>query len=148
MSALGQKQTLGHLGSMSALPPKADIRLCDCHVRFVPKADIGSRPGWRRPTTGMADCCARAASGHAAAAPPTSVMNSRRLIGWPLKQRVLPYHAVSCIVCITANSSCQCPLWVKSRHRGLLKQSLLYPQKRTLELIWEMSALCQKRTLR
>jgi len=25
MSALGQKQTLEHLGSMSALPPKADI---------------------------------------------------------------------------------------------------------------------------
>jgi uncharacterized protein YchJ len=29
-------------------------------------------------TTGIADCCARAASGHAAAAPPMSVMNSRR----------------------------------------------------------------------
>jgi len=26
-------------------------------------------------------CCARAASGHAAAAPPTNVMNSRRLMG-------------------------------------------------------------------
>src|SRR3974390_1615761 len=25
-------------------------------------------------------------------------MNSRRLTGWPLKQRVLPYHAVGCIV--------------------------------------------------
>jgi len=25
MSALGQKQTLGHLRAMSALPPKADI---------------------------------------------------------------------------------------------------------------------------
>jgi hypothetical protein len=25
MSALGQKQTLGHLQAMSALPPKADI---------------------------------------------------------------------------------------------------------------------------
>jgi hypothetical protein len=29
------------------------------------------------PTTGIA-CCARAVSGHAAAAPPSSVMNSRR----------------------------------------------------------------------
>jgi hypothetical protein len=29
--------------------------------------------------TGIADCCARAASGNAAAAPPSSVMNSRRL---------------------------------------------------------------------
>jgi hypothetical protein len=25
---------------MSALPPKADIAESDCHVRFVPKADI------------------------------------------------------------------------------------------------------------
>src|SRR5258707_9392819 len=32
------------------------------------------------PSTGMAGCCARAASGHAAAAPPSSVMNSRRFI--------------------------------------------------------------------
>jgi hypothetical protein len=32
----------------------------------------------RNPTTGIVGCCARAASGHAAAAPPKSVMNSRR----------------------------------------------------------------------
>jgi hypothetical protein len=25
---------------MSALPPKADVAIADCHVRFVPKADI------------------------------------------------------------------------------------------------------------
>ena len=31
-----------------------------------------------KPITGIAGCCARAASGHAAAAPPRSVMNSRR----------------------------------------------------------------------
>jgi hypothetical protein len=34
----------------------------------------------KNPTTGIAGCCARAASGHAAAAPPSSVMNWRRLI--------------------------------------------------------------------
>jgi hypothetical protein len=33
----------------------------------------------RKPTTGIAGCCARAASGHVAATPLTSVMNSRRL---------------------------------------------------------------------
>jgi hypothetical protein len=38
----------------------------------------------RTPITGMADCCARAASGQAAA-PPMSVMNSRRLIRLPLQ---------------------------------------------------------------
>ena len=32
----------------------------------------------RNPTTGIAGCCARAASGHAAAAPPRAKMNSRR----------------------------------------------------------------------
>src|SRR5262245_34055983 len=34
----------------------------------------------RKPITGMAGCCALAASGHAAAAPPSRAMNSRRLI--------------------------------------------------------------------
>src|SRR5262245_20992285 len=37
----------------------------------------------RNPTTGIGACCARAASGHAAAAPPSRPMNSRRLMGLP-----------------------------------------------------------------
>jgi hypothetical protein len=42
-------------------------------------------PLWRNPITGIAGCCARAASGHATAAPlPKSAMNSRRLMGLPL----------------------------------------------------------------
>ena len=36
MSALGQKQTLGCLSAMSALPPKADIGSTCQDVRFVP----------------------------------------------------------------------------------------------------------------
>src|SRR6516165_1852234 len=40
MSALGQKQTLGYVRLMSALPPKADIGTQPRNVRFVPKADI------------------------------------------------------------------------------------------------------------
>src|SRR5262245_13544111 len=36
------------LGTMSALPPKADIAECDRHVRFVPKADIPSPTAARR----------------------------------------------------------------------------------------------------
>src|SRR6478735_5377072 len=35
----------------------------------------------RKPSTGMFGCCARATSGHATAAPPSSVMNSRHLVG-------------------------------------------------------------------
>jgi hypothetical protein len=34
----------------------------------------------RNPITGIAGCCARAATGHAAAALPSSVMNWRRLL--------------------------------------------------------------------
>src|SRR6516165_9187725 len=37
---------------------------------------------WRNPITGIAACCARAGTGHIAA-PPRSVMNSRRLIRTP-----------------------------------------------------------------
>ena len=40
MSALGQKQTFSYVRAMSALPPKADIRVRRSDVRFVPKADI------------------------------------------------------------------------------------------------------------
>ena len=40
----------------------------------------------RKPITGIAGCCARAASGHAAAAPPSSVMNSRRFIRSPRRR--------------------------------------------------------------
>jgi uncharacterized protein YchJ len=36
--------------------------------------------GLRNPITGIAGCCARAASGHAIVAPPRSVMKSRRFI--------------------------------------------------------------------
>src|SRR6516165_6165736 len=43
---------------------------------------------FRNPTTGIAGCCARTASGHATAAPPSSVMNSRRLIQSPRRRRL------------------------------------------------------------
>jgi hypothetical protein len=35
---------------------------------------------WMKPTTGIVACCARAANGHAAAAPPSSVMKVRHLM--------------------------------------------------------------------
>jgi hypothetical protein len=39
-------------------------------------------PEPRKPTVGIAGCCARAASGHAADAPPSGVMKSRRFIAY------------------------------------------------------------------
>src|SRR6516162_3635371 len=46
----------------------------------------------RNPITGIAACCARAASGHPTAAPPIRVMNSRRLIGFLLQAEEKSYH--------------------------------------------------------
>jgi hypothetical protein len=40
MSALGQKQTSGHVRVTSVYPQKADVDRQGRHVRFVPKADI------------------------------------------------------------------------------------------------------------
>jgi hypothetical protein len=40
------------------------------------------------PITGIAGCCARAASGHAAAELPRSAMNSRRLMGLTPRPRI------------------------------------------------------------
>ena len=48
MSALGQKQTSEHVQSMSALPPKADIRQGNRDVCFVPKADSCAAANSRR----------------------------------------------------------------------------------------------------
>src|SRR5258705_11145369 len=42
----------------------------------------------RNPTTGVPACCAGAASGHAAVAPPSSVRNLRRLMGLSLLPRL------------------------------------------------------------
>src|SRR5262245_59397253 len=52
-------------------------------------------PLLRNPITGITGCCARAASGHAAAAPPRSRMNSRRLMGTFVRLRAAHYHAVA-----------------------------------------------------
>jgi hypothetical protein len=43
--------------------------------------------GWTNPTTGIAGCCARAASGHTNAAPPSTVMNARRFTRLPDQRR-------------------------------------------------------------
>src|SRR5262245_13823513 len=51
------------------------------------RAAVASERGDMTPTSGVAGCCDCEASGHAAAAPPINVMNSRRLvpdIGLPL----------------------------------------------------------------
>jgi len=51
-------------------------------------------------------------------------------------------------LCITANSGCQCPLWVKSRHRRCPRNVRFTPQEQTFVAATGMSALCQKWTFR
>ena len=58
----------------------------------------------------FAGCCARVATGHAAA-PPSSVMNSRRFMCVPLAE-ITPYH-MGAVLCITANLGADWLLWVK-----------------------------------
>jgi hypothetical protein len=55
---------------------------------------VRGEPLLRKPITGVAGCCARAASGHATAAPPTSVMNSRRLTVSPPQAKTAYYHTI------------------------------------------------------
>jgi hypothetical protein len=69
-------------------PPPTDIRSRRCgprHSGFVEAppdsgelASISIRVPLSKPTTGIDGCCARAVIGHVTAAPPSSVMNSRR----------------------------------------------------------------------
>jgi hypothetical protein len=82
----------------------APLRACDC----------GSSAGCALSTPirrVRALCCARAASGHAAVAPPISVMNSRRLMCCPQPEdRILHIVVDMPRLCITA--SAQCRSWV------------------------------------
>ena len=105
----------------------------------------------------FADCCARVASGHVAAEPATTLMKSRRRIAIPsLRTTPTPstitagicdwWNRVQESVCAVAILSRSCPLWVISGHWSTSASCPLYPQKRTMELNREMSALCQKRT--
>src|SRR5262249_31221574 len=55
-------------------------RLSDSAKAEATGANTACAPLLKYPTTGIGCCCARAASGHVATAPPSSVMNSRRLI--------------------------------------------------------------------
>src|SRR6516225_4780637 len=82
----------------------------------------------------------------------TDAMNSRRLMASPVPRttsgikRLSHFWIENCVVRYTEAASSQRPLWVKSRHRGELRECPRYPQKRTSELSRGMSALCQKRT--
>jgi hypothetical protein len=63
--------------------------------------------------TGSTACCARAASGQPAAATPSSVMNSRRLMGCPKSDdHTLPHRRRNAALCITAKLIVEWQRWV------------------------------------
>jgi hypothetical protein len=62
-----------------------DPQIYQFSTHDIPLAWSGE-PLLRNPITGIAGCCARAASGKTADAPPSSVMNSRRLIQSPRRR--------------------------------------------------------------
>jgi hypothetical protein len=70
------------LGLLRELVPNAALILCSLTRGCQASTGDVLR---RNPTTGIAACCARAASGHAAA-PPSSVMNSRRFTRSPRRR--------------------------------------------------------------
>ena len=69
----------------------------------VDQAEAGPRPTYPIRAT-FARCCARAASGHAAAAPPRSAMKFRRLMQMPVKDKAYQRAAV----CVTAKLAAKC----------------------------------------
>src|SRR6516165_9740355 len=85
-----------------------------CTNAAVQELQLGAEPEPRKPIFGnLPDCCARAASGHAVTALPSSVMNSRRLMGCPqAEDHTLPYCEKSAL-CITAKSAARLPRWVR-----------------------------------
>jgi len=124
--------------------PSIQPSLCSCCTKAAARElSAEGVPWYKKPMVcSFVACCARVASGHAAAAPPINVIKSRRLMGRPYEDQTLPHHRMSAVLCNTAKASCQCPLWVKSRHFGMSERCPLYPQKRTLIEPVVMSALC------
>jgi len=78
--------------------------------------------------------CAPAASGHAAAAPPSSVMNARRLMGCPPQtgSRTLPHRYAKTLLCITAKLIVEWQRWVMNGPKATCALSPFDSQLRTL----------------
>jgi hypothetical protein len=87
---LGDPVGRAHLSGSSPLPSR------DLHGTLQASAEAKTLSDYsKNPITGIGTCCAPATSGHAAAAPPSSVMNSRRLTRSP-RRRGLAASAGQC----------------------------------------------------
>src|SRR5215471_1901929 len=111
------------------------------------------------PITGIAGCCVPATSGHAAVAPPSSVMNARRLIVAPKGKNHAPHRLTAVRVLERGRGGCevrpivlgwQCRLWGRTTGVKTPKaqyQQMLFrfaPDRRPIELL-PPPALCECR---
>jgi hypothetical protein len=101
------------------MPPTLEARTADraiaCLRKAIEELAAGLSSGVMarmKPITGMADCCARAASGHAVA-PPSSVMNLRR----SYVEHGLP-SGIRCASLPQAQDVPKAPLSFRSGQRG------------------------------
>ena len=146
-SACGEKDIymkinkLSRQRSQSVIMPFGPTE-CDCQVlpstnpdslrpcrkaATTPEDSLGDRL-LRNPITRIAACCARAASGHAAA-PPMILMKSRRLMGRALSLMITAYHIVDGGFCATAKIRPRLPKRVKLRHGSKSVPLPLFPLK-------------------
>src|SRR5262249_28792840 len=80
LSASLRDLPVGERGWITLSEARALFSPMDDRYAFGEMDEVGKMSPVRNPITGIAGCCARAASGHAATAPPSRVMNSRRFI--------------------------------------------------------------------
>jgi hypothetical protein len=73
-------------------------------------------------------CCARAESGHAMTVPPTSVMNSRRLIGFPKPEDVTLAYAVEAVLHHSKSARSTSGMGQKDTFRNVRPMSALPPK--------------------
>ena len=102
--------------SMCTLLPSIQPNSCSACWNAVRRARASGSLATSGKSTPMrrtgSGCCARAASGQTAAAPPISVMKSRRLIGSPdrgPRWAGQGIYNMSAALCITAKRVAQCP---------------------------------------
>src|SRR4051794_17852478 len=115
-------------------------------------ANAAAEPLLRNPTTGIAGCCACAASGQVITAPPKSVMNSRRRIepprGMPhrcLKPSTLRGRRVRKGEQLASDAATECPKWVTSDGLAPLATGPLYPPTADVGADIQTDAECHER---
>jgi hypothetical protein len=133
-------------------PPRATITPCRFQTRLFAtslsnRASRSAKSASFGATVGQSKAVVAPASGRPlmnVTAPPTKVMNSRRLIATPRAW-------VGSIVCpqrTPLKRHGQCPLWVKSRHLQCINPCPLYPRKRTFVRTTGMSAKGKQQSFR